>query len=93
MQKKKFKEISSAYDVLSDNDKKSNYDRFGSTDGKSSGNPFGGGQGFGFNMDDIFSQFGYFLEAVSNLESTKEGKEELKYKTIIKYRRNYNWLC
>jgi molecular chaperone DnaJ len=41
-------------DVLSDNDK-SNYDRFGSTDGKSSGNPFGGGQGFGFNMDDIFS--------------------------------------
>jgi molecular chaperone DnaJ len=54
----KFKEISSAYDVLSDNDKKSNYDRFGSTDGKSSGNPFGGGQGFGFNMDDIFSQFG-----------------------------------
>jgi molecular chaperone DnaJ len=54
----KFKEISSAYDVLSDNDKKSNYDRFGSTDGKSSSNPFGGGQGFGFGFDDIFSQFG-----------------------------------
>lgn len=53
----KFKEISSAYETLSDPDKKSNYDRFGTTDNKQQGNPFGG-QGFGFNMDDIFSQFG-----------------------------------
>lgn len=53
----KFKEISSAYETLSDPDKKSNYDRFGTTDSKQQGNPFGG-QGFGFNMDDIFSQFG-----------------------------------
>jgi molecular chaperone DnaJ len=57
----KFKEAAEAYDVLSSKDKKSNYDRFGSSDG----NPFGGGGGnpfsdfsHGFNMDDIFSQFG-----------------------------------
>lgn len=57
----KFKEISSAYETLSDDEKRKNYDRFGSADGGGNpfgGNPFGGGRGHGFNMDDIFSQFG-----------------------------------
>ena len=53
----KFKEAAEAYDVLGDESKRSNYDRFGSAEG----NPFGGGSGgfgHGFSMDDIFSQFG-----------------------------------
>ena len=51
----KFKEISEAYESLSDEGKRSNYDRFG----KNNTNPFGNrGGGHGFNMDDIFSQFG-----------------------------------
>jgi molecular chaperone DnaJ len=56
----KFKEAAEAYEVLSDSNKRSNYDRYGTADGP--GNPFGGGGGFngghGFSMDDIFSQFG-----------------------------------
>jgi molecular chaperone DnaJ len=54
----KFKEAAEAYEVLSDSNKRSNYDRFGSADGPQ--NPFGGGfnGGHGFSMDDIFSQFG-----------------------------------
>jgi molecular chaperone DnaJ len=53
----KFKEAAEAYEILSDPDKRAQYDRFGH-------NAFGpgrGGGGFsgqGMNMDDIFSQFG-----------------------------------
>lgn len=66
----KFKEINEAYEVLGDNNKRSNYDQFGSA----SGNPndfFGGGAGSGFGQHfgsgsfsgfedifDIFSSFG-----------------------------------
>jgi len=47
----KFKKAAEAYEVLSDDNKKQQYDRFGKA---------GSGQGFGggFSMDDIFSQFG-----------------------------------
>lgn len=46
-----FKEISGAYEILSDNEKKSNYDRFGTSDKQS--NPFS----HGFDFGDVFSQF------------------------------------
>jgi molecular chaperone DnaJ len=50
----KFKEAAEAYEILSDQDKRSQYDRFGH-------NAFGPGRGGGFssmNTEDIFSQFG-----------------------------------
>ena len=49
----KFKEIQEAYAVLSDSDKRSNYDRFGHN--SPGGSPFGPGgfQGFNINLDDI----------------------------------------
>ncbi|MCB9251713.1 MAG: molecular chaperone DnaJ [Flavobacteriales bacterium] len=50
----KFKEAAQAYEVLSNPDKRSAYDRFGHDGVRGAG---GGGQG-GMNMDDIFSQFG-----------------------------------
>ena len=53
----KFKEAAEAYEVLSDSDKRSQYDRFGHqafSPGRAGG--FSGGSGM--NMDDIFSQFG-----------------------------------
>ena len=50
----KFKEAAEAYDVLSNKEKRAQYDRFGH-DGMRGGF---GGQGGGMNMDDIFSQFG-----------------------------------
>ena len=64
----KFKEINEAYEVLGNDQKRANYDQYGSADGPQFGGQgggfgdfFGGGQGFGGFSDifsDIFSAFG-----------------------------------
>lgn len=62
-----FKKVNEAYQVLGDEDKRRQYDQFGSAGG-AQGNPFGGAQGnpfgfggqaggFEFDMGDIFEQF------------------------------------
>ncbi|MEL6535389.1 MAG: molecular chaperone DnaJ [Bacteroidota bacterium] len=51
----KFKEAAEAYEILSDEQKRAQYDRFGHQGVGGAGGGFGGG---GMNMDDIFSQFG-----------------------------------
>ncbi len=53
----KFKEAAEAYEVLSDENKKARYDRFGhqGVGGASGGGGFGGG---GMSMEDIFDNFG-----------------------------------
>lgn len=56
----KFKEAAEAYEILSDENKRSRYDQFGhaGVDGSAGGGFGGGGFGGGMNMEDIFSQFG-----------------------------------
>jgi molecular chaperone DnaJ len=64
----KFKEAAEAYEVLSDADKKSQYDRYGHAGVSGNGRGgFGGGQGM--NMDDIFSQFGDIFGGGSPFDS------------------------
>jgi molecular chaperone DnaJ len=53
----KFKEAAEAYEILSDTDKRAQYDRFGHQ-ASSPGRGGGYSGGAGMNMDDIFSQFG-----------------------------------
>lgn len=50
----KFKEAAEAYEILSDEQKRAKYDRYG----HDAPGGFGGHSGGGFSMDDIFSQFG-----------------------------------
>ena len=54
----KFKEAASAYEVLSDGDKKAKYDRFGHAAFSPGAGGGGGFSGGGMDMNDIFSQFG-----------------------------------
>ena len=53
----KFKEAAEAYEVLQDDQKRAQYDRFGHDGVRGGGGPGGAGFG-GMNMEDIFSQFG-----------------------------------
>jgi molecular chaperone DnaJ len=53
----KFKEAAESYEILSDTDKRAQYDRYGHA-GLSNNGRGGFSGGAGMNMDDIFSQFG-----------------------------------
>ncbi len=86
----KFKEVNEAYQVLSDDKKRSNYDQFGSAEGSPFGSGFGGqGGGFGgfdfrngnggveFDMGDLGDIFGDFFGGGMgrNRNATKKGRD------------------
>jgi molecular chaperone DnaJ len=70
----KFKECAEAFDILSDPQKKQQYDTYGEVGDR--GNPFSGGFG-GFGMDDIFSRFGdiFGFGGGSSQRQTRRGND------------------
>jgi molecular chaperone DnaJ len=73
----KFKECAEAFDVLSDPQKKQEYDTYGSVGGNQ-GNPFGG-----FGMDDIFSRFGDFFNFGNSKKRQVRKGSDLRIKISI----------
>jgi molecular chaperone DnaJ len=70
----KFKEAASAYEVLSDKDKRQRYDQFGHQGvGGGAGN---GGYGGSMNMDDIFQNFGDIFGGHNPFESFFGGGQQ-----------------
>ena len=79
----KFKDISEAYSVLSDDTKKQNFDRFGSAEGMGNGgfdmnDIFGRGRGGGFNMEDVFGGFGGFGGSANQHNRGKDLRMKVK---------------
>ncbi len=77
----KFKEINEAYEVLSDSQKKANYDTYGSANGPNPNDFFGGnragGGGFSFDMGDIFGNIfgGFGGRAQSGFSNAVRGRD------------------
>ena len=85
----KFKEINEAYSVLSDKQKRANYDQFGSADGPQG---FNGGQGFsGFDssegfggFEDIFNIFSNFGGRSRSSQAREEG-DDININLVISF--------
>lgn len=77
----KFKEAAEAYEVLSNEEKKARYDRYGHSGLGNSGNGF---SGQGMTMEDIFSSFGIFSGMpLADLEdSVREGDRGASIKAV-----------
>ena len=80
----RFKEIQEAYAVLSDEQKRAQYDRFGHNGPQ--GSPFGGfgGGGFNINLEDILGGdfFSSFFGGGSRRRSTRRGSDILLRHTV-----------
>ncbi|MFZ4061085.1 MAG: molecular chaperone DnaJ [Bacteroidia bacterium] len=66
----KFKEAAAAYEVLSNAEKRQNYDRFGHSGPQMGGGGFGGGM----DMNDIFEQFGDIFGGAFGSSSSRGGQ-------------------
>ena len=82
----KFREVSEAYQILSDDQKRSTYDQFGSAafEGQGGGGGFGGGfQGFGSSFADVFDDlFGEFRGKRQGNTSSNRG-DDVRYNLSI----------
>lgn len=78
----KFKEISAAYQILSDPEKKDYYDRTGQIPG--AGNSGNGGSPFnGFDINDLFNQFGFGFGGQSSINLDLKVNVKLNLEEVL----------
>jgi molecular chaperone DnaJ len=80
-----FKEINEAYEVLSDQEKRSRYDRFGHAGVQGSGMGSTGFEGFGFGIDDIFESFFGGTRAGTTARQRPQRGQDLRYDLSIAF--------
>ena len=81
----KFKEISEAYQVLADSEKRAQYDQFGHA-AFGDGGPFRGGFDFSSGFEDIFGDiFGEFFGAGAGRRRGRTRGEDLRYNLTISF--------
>jgi molecular chaperone DnaJ len=81
----KFKEINEAYEILSDDEKRARYDRFGHAGVQSGGMGSSGFGDFGFGFDDIFESFFGGRTGASAQRRPQRG-QDLRYDLDISFR-------
>lgn len=80
-----FKEINEAYEILSDQDKRARYDRFGHAGVQNGGAGGAGFGGFGFGIDDIFESFFGTSRAETASRRRPRRGQDLRYDLRISF--------
>lgn len=89
----KFKEVNEAYEILSDDQKRSMYDRFGHAGVGNAGSGFGGAGGFDFSgfrdpfeiFEEVFGGFGGFGRSSGQQARRPRRGADLRYELILEF--------